>query len=159
MKITLALAVLGLSTACAIVLSAGVAGPDAPFPECQADRYAFVGESSLAALEVDTFGGPDANRVGSVWITADEVAMDIGPAPVPGGDPVIQEPSRMVCVEFADGSGMSGPIDADWQPPGGPQAALAGGEASFPPAPLIVVVVVAIVAGASFLAFRRERPA
>ena len=159
MKITLALAFLGLSTACAIAPSAGVAGPDAPFPECQADRYAFVGETTLAALGVDTFGGPDANRVGSVWITAEEVAVDMGPAPVPGGDPVIQEPSRMVCVEFADGSGMSGPIDDDWQPPSGPQAALNGTGASFPPAPLIVVIVVAILAGASVLAFRRERPA
>jgi hypothetical protein len=158
-KITIALAVLCLSTACAIVPSAGVAGPDAPFPECQADRYAFVGESSLAALGVNTFDGPDANRVGSVWITAEEVAVDIGPAPVPGGEPFVQEPSRMVCVEFADGSGMSGPIDDGWQPPGGPQAALAGGDAGFPPAPLIVVIVVAIVAGASFLAFRREPPA
>jgi hypothetical protein len=153
MKVIIGLGMLALVSACGVVpgIDAGVDGPPPPFDECRVERYAFIGESTMAALGLDDFGGQEANRVGSIWVTADKVVVDMGPAP-PGGQPFIQEPSRMVCVEWADGSGMAGPVADDWQLPVAPSVATG----TFPVAPVIVVVMLVTLVGASFLAFRRD---
>jgi hypothetical protein len=65
-------------------------------------------------------------------------------------------PARVVCVRWADGSGMAGPIDNDWQPPGGLLSATS--ESANPPLTLLAVVGAAVVVVAvSVLAFRERR--
>ena len=156
MRIVIGLGVMALASGCGILtgvgigVDAGVDGPPPPFEECRAERYAFIGESTTAALGLGQFGGGEANRVGMIWVTADEVVVHTGPMPA-GGPP--QEPSRMVCVEWADGSGMSGPVADDWRLP----AAEVVPAGTFPLAPVVVVIMLAALVGASFLAFR-ERP-
>ena len=63
----------------------------------------------------------------------------------------------MVCVEWADGSGMTAPLPDNWQLPVTAEPVPAS--TSPPVAPLVLAVVVAILVGVSFFAFRRERPA
>ena len=81
----------------------------------QSETFLFSGESSLAALGLGELGGgPDAQRTGMIWVTAEPVNM-MGPGPLPPGmDP---EFDRIVCVQWPDGSGMAGPIPDDWTPP------------------------------------------
>ena len=69
-----------------VIGGVGVAEPGMmPFPECQTAELAFAGESTLAAVGLADFaGGPDANKVGMIWITAGPVAID-QPLPVGGG--------------------------------------------------------------------------
>lgn len=92
-----------------------VPGPGSTFPECAGATYDFVGESTLAALNIQAHVPaplPDPGRPAMIWVTHDLRPHDFGP---PGG-PV--QMTRMLCFEFADGSGGSGwPVDAAWQPP------------------------------------------
>ena len=124
----------------------GPAAAEVPFPECQVEAFAFVGETSLAAIGLaDGFAGPDANRVGKVWVTAGPGRWDqVGGGPAMGG-------GRVVCVEFPDGSGMSTTIDDGWQPPGTEIV-----ETTSPAWPVIgVVAVFVVLLGVALLAFRR----
>lgn len=142
-----------LLNACSFGLGTQVAGPTAPpMMGCdQAQQFAFIGRTSLDALGLNEFGG-DSRRIGMIWVTAEKVQMDVGPAP-PGG---LAEPTRMVCVEWADGSGMAGPVPDNWQPP---LTAAEPPSTSLPVAPLVLAAVLLSLIGVSFLAFRRERPA
>src|SRR5919106_958259 len=147
------LALAGLIAGCAFGAGAGapVGVPDWP---CDATTdFAFTGETSLAALGIDEFGGGrEAARVGTVWVTADPVSMDPPDIPAANRAP----PARVVCVRWADGSGMAGPIDNDWQPPGGLLSATS--ESANPPLTLLAVVGAAVVVVAvSVLAFRERR--
>jgi hypothetical protein len=140
---------------CSFAVDGGITAPAPDLPGCdQTDQFAFTGETTMAALGLDDFGGAEANRVGSIWITANKVVMDRGPVPA-RGVPVAQEPTRMVCVQWKDGSGMAGPIADDWQPP----VATSVATGTFPVAPVIVVIMLVTLVGASFLAFRSEHPA
>lgn len=144
-----------LASACSAVLPAAEVG-EPPFPECKADTYAFVGETTLAALGLGEMWPEQRGQRAEIWITADVVAQDAIP-----GQPAM-EPQRMICMELDDGSGMAGPIDADWRPPsvvddlatsGGSGPALGGA----------VVIGLALLVGlVSFLAFRsgpdRDQP-
>ena len=136
---------------CGMLPGAVVSGPLPDLPGCdQTDDFSFVGEATLDALDLGV--GLEGSRVGTVWVTAGKVQFD---EPRPAGAPVpVQEPSRMVCVQWPDGSGMSGPVAEDWQPP----AAMVTGGGAVPLAPILVVVVLAVLGAASFFAFRRERP-
>jgi hypothetical protein len=91
------------------------AGAGVSFPECQADEYDFIGESTLAALGLQAHVPaqlPEPGRPAMIWVTRDLLPHDSGP---PGG---AVEMTRMLCFEFADGGGGSGwPVDDDWQPP------------------------------------------
>lgn len=143
-------------------IGVGVAGPGVmPFPECQTAELAFAGESTLAAIGLGDFaGGPDANKVGMIWVTAGPASIG-GPMPMPagggkGGDMPAQ---RMVCVQWPDGSGMAGNIPDDWVPP----ASLTGGAATAdegvtaPPIGVLALVIgAAVLIGVSVVAFRRE---
>lgn len=120
----------------------------------QAEAFAFSGETTLAAIGLEEFaGGPDAQRVGMVWVTADAVNVN-GPGPMPPGmEPMLD---RMVCVQWPDGSGMSAPVPAGWEPPEG--SGVAPAEAAGPPLTLIGLIVAAgLIVGVSYLAFREER--
>lgn len=121
----------------------------------QAQAFAFSGETSLAAIGLEEFvGGPDAQRIGMVWVTADAVNMN-GPGPMPAGmEPMFD---RMVCVQWPDGSGMSTSVPPGWEPPGDATAALTE-EAAGPPLTLIgLIVAAALILGVSYIAFREER--
>jgi hypothetical protein len=123
----------------------------------QAETFAFSGETSLAAIGLgENFGmGPDSSRIGMIWVTAEAVNMN-GPGPAPPG--MAPQIDRMVCVQWPDGSGMSGPVPPDWEPPNVFDAAAAPDEG--PPLTLIGLVVAALViVGVSFLAFSERRPA
>jgi hypothetical protein len=141
----------------------GVAEPAIPgadpemFPECQNAELAFAGETTLGALGLNEFGGgPEANRVGLIWVTAVPVDMDMGPAPDGKGGAAPAQ--RIVCVQWPDGSGMMGPIDDAWQPPsildGGTGGVLAD---EGPPLGMVALVVgAAVLVGVSLVAFRHE---
>jgi hypothetical protein len=144
-----------LLTACSFGLGTEVAGPQPNIGMgCdQAQQFTFTGRTSLDALGLNEFGGgPDNGRIGMIWVTAEKVQMDVGPMPAGAVPP---EPTRMVCVEWADGSGMAGPVDDNWQPPvtSEPPAS------SLSIAPIVVAVMIATLIGVSLLAFRRERGA
>lgn len=92
-----------------------VTGAGSSFPECRANAYDFIGESTLAALGLQDHVPaelPEPERPAMIWVTHDLIPHDFG---APGG-PVLM--TRMLCFEFADGSGGSGwPVDEAWQPP------------------------------------------
>ena len=139
-------------------LSACASAP-APVPDLagcdRTDDFTFVGETTLAALGVAEFaGGQDAIRRGMVWVTAGPVSMNPR-RPLDAGGPVDGPMTRVVCVQWPDGSGITTSIDDDWQPPVDLQAApnLAADEV---PLSLGIVLVLAVLVGASFLAFRRD---
>ncbi len=138
----------------------GVDGGPMPWPECQTGDYAFAGESTLAAIGLGDFaGGPDANKVGMIWVTAGPASID-GPMPVPAGggqDPAMPA-QRMVCVQWPDGSGMAGNIPDDWVPPASLTGAAVSdeGAAGLPIGVLALVIGAAVLIGVSVLAFRRE---
>lgn len=127
--------------------------PPAPFPECMAAEYAYVGRTTPLAIGLrDAQGaafGPDASRVGMIWITADPVE----PEPMPG---VVQpEPTRWMCMQFADGSGLATGVDPDWRPPGVAAEEDGDGAPSVPPIePVVIALVTLGVIGVSVLAFR-----
>jgi hypothetical protein len=138
-----------LLSGCAI---GGLSGPAPPggggMPCATATRFAFAGETTLAALGLGEADAAESNRVGMIWVTADRV--DLG-GPQPAGVPT-QPLTRMVCVQWPDGSGMAGPVDESWQPPAGAMGANQG-----IPTPLVALVVGAVLlGGASYFAFRRR---
>lgn len=121
----------------------------------QAEAFAFSGETTLAAIGLgDEFGmGPDSQRMGMIWVTADPVSM-FGPGPPPPG--MRDELQRMVCVQWPDGSGMAGPLPPDWEPPSALNLDTQS-EGGGPPFVLIgLVLAAALIGGVSFLAFRGE---
>ena len=122
-------------------------------PTCLAERYDFVGEGTLAGLGLDTatpVEPPTPNQPAMIWVTADLQPHDAGAE----GGPV--EMTRMLCFEFADGSGGSAwPVDPAWRPPG--QAApIAADGVSVPPTLLLVGLAVLLAIGVSAFAFRRR---
>ena len=150
-------AVLAL-TGCAAVADLGApraTGPDpVGFPECMAESYDFAGEGTLAGLGLDTatpVRPPTPNQTAMIWVTHDLKPWDQGE---PGG-PV--EMTRMLCFEFADGSGGSEwPVDAAWQPPA---LASSGGQSDSPGTSGLLAIAMALAVilllGASFVAFRK----
>jgi hypothetical protein len=154
----LATAVPGCASVVDIRAPAVADGPAAPasFAECQAESYDFVGDGTLAGLGLDTatpVPPPDPGRPAMIWVTHDLLPYDRGE---PGG-PV--EMVRMLCFEFADGSGGSGwPVDPAWQPPGAAAASSQGEAPDTMPLTLLVAAVVALlVVGISVVAFRARR--
>jgi len=147
---------IALLAACQSIGGAAVADPAIAGMGCeQSETFLFSGETSLAAIGLgDDFGmGPDAQRIGMIWVTAEPVNM-MGPGPMPAG--IEAQLERMVCVQWQDGSGMAGPLPPDWEPPGALDLDAAVGAAE-PPLVLIgLVVAVALIAGVSFFAFRSE---
>jgi hypothetical protein len=142
------ISVVTLASGCAI---GGLSGPPPPgvggMPCAGATRFAFAGETTLVALGLEQLDSAESNRVGMIWVTADKVDLE---GPQPAGVPA-QPLSRVVCVQWPDGSGMAGPVDESWQPPAGASANKGI------PTPLIALVVGAVLlGGASYLAFRRR---
>lgn len=134
----------------------GVAAPDPAMMGMgceQAEAFAFSGETTLAAIGLgDDFAGPDAQRMGMVWVTADPVSL-FGPGPPPPG--MTDELQRMVRVSWPDGSGMAGPLPPGWEPPSAFNVASA--EDGGPPFVIIgLVLAAALIGGVSFLAFRGD---
>jgi len=130
-----------LSGGCSALLGPGDP-PDVPDQgpgramECT-EPYVFAGRSSLAALGLADLGGPNANRIGTVWITE-------GAAPV-------------LCVEWEDGSGMVTILDEPFRPP----LAQPGAGSAPHPSPVAfgaIGLILAISIVVSYLAFRRRRP-
>jgi hypothetical protein len=141
-----------------VVAGPGVVGAGMPFPECQTAELAFAGESTLAAVGLAEFaGGPDANKVGMIWITAGPVAID-QPMPIGEGKGGPAPSGRWVCVQWPDGSGMAGNIPDDWVPPASLTGAATSDEGiTAPPIGLLALVIgAAVLIGVSVLAFRRE---
>lgn len=129
-----------------------------PFPECQTDEYAFVGEASLAAIGLGQLaGGAEANRVGMIWVTANPVVMP-QPAPIGGGNIPAVEADRFVCVQWADGSGMGSTVPDDWQPPADLASVTSTQpEPQVPLGTLAVLVGAFVLIGFSIVAFRSDR--
>ena len=129
--------------------------PVPPFPECVADEYAYVGETTMAALGVSRPSGrppPDPNRVGMIWVTADRRPN--------GGEPGGPVVARMLCIEFPDDGGEIGamtnfPVVDSWQPPG--SLAIPELAAPVPWQPFLVGFGLLLLVATSFLAFRQRR--
>jgi hypothetical protein len=87
-----------------------------------------------------------------IWVTHDLKPWDRGE---PGG-PV--EMVRMLCFEFADGSGGSEwPVDSTWEPPASRLATEQGGEPAVAwPVALLAILTAAVLIGLSAVAFRRR---
>jgi hypothetical protein len=137
-----------LLTGCAVGGLQGAPPPGFGGMPCDgATRFAFAGETTLAALGLGQLDSPESNQVGMIWVTADKVDLN---GPQPAG--VAAGPlSRMVCVQWPDGSGMAAPVDDSWAPPAGASASKGL------PTPLIALVVGGVVLGvASYFAFRRK---
>lgn len=119
----------------------------------QADEFAFSGQTTLAAIGLEEFsGGPDAQRTGMVWVTADPVSI-FGPGGEPPGMP--DNLQRIVCVQWPDGSGMVGPVPAGWEPPS--TLNLDAQSEEGPPFVLMgLVLAAALIGGVSFFAFRGD---
>ncbi len=138
-------------------LIAGGNQADARAPECAVEAFAFAGEGTLRQLGLDKatpVPPPDIDRVAMIRVTRDPVPHDLGE---PGGD---VEMVRMLCFEFADGSGGSGwPVDPAWQPPaermGASENAPTG---SLPPAVFGAAVLALFALVVSLLAFRKRLP-
>jgi hypothetical protein len=124
------------------------------FPECRSESYDFAGEGTLAGLGLDTatpVRPPNPDQPAMIWVTHELKPWDHGE---PGG-PV--EMTRMLCFEFADGSGGSEwPVDATWQPPGLASSDVpSASPGTFGPLAIAAALAVLLVAGASFVAFRK----
>jgi hypothetical protein len=125
------------------------------FPECQADAFDFAGRGTLRGLGLHTatpVPPPDIDRVAMIWVTRDLMPHDVGPE----GGPV--EMTRMLCFEFADGSGGSGwPVDPAWRPPQAVAAAPDDADTINLSPPILLLALVALLAVVgSALAFRRR---
>lgn len=148
-----------LLAGCAALLGSGpqqVAAPAlAPLgdTQCVAESYDFVGEGTLRGLGLEGMVPaplPTPDRPAMIWVTHDLLPHDLGE---PGG-PV--EMTRILCFEFADGSGGSGwPVDPEWQPPANAASSDAQGIA-LPSTLLLLGLVVLLAIGISVLAFRRR---
>jgi hypothetical protein len=144
------LAVVAAVSGCSAALLDGTDVPPPP-PECAADQYLFAGRSTLRNLGLvgrSRAPLPEPDRPAMIWVTADLLPFDPG---LEGGE---LETTRMLCFEFDDGSGGSQwPVDAAWLPPN----ALSATEEGAPTGMLLLIVVGAlVVAGVSFLGFRRR---
>jgi len=140
-----------------VVAPAGQVQWDGPAPlgdpTCVAESYDFVGEATLAGLGLEGAVPaplPTPERRAMIWVTRELKPFDAGPA----GGPV--EMTRMLCFQFADGSGgTEWPVDAAWQAPG--QAALGVTEGvSVPSTLLLVGLAVLLAIAVSVMAFRRR---
>jgi hypothetical protein len=154
----LASAAVALSGCSAIGGGAAGPAPDNLGMGCeQSETFLFSGQTSLEAIGLEEFaGGPDARRVGMVWVTAEPVSMS-GPGPLPPGVP--EGPlERMVCVEWPDGSGMAGPVPPGWQPPNAIDLD-ASAEGELPVVLIGLIVAVLVIVGVSVVAFRADAPA
>ena len=128
--------------------------PVPPDPACLADEYAYFGETTMAALGVSRPSGrppPDANRIGTIWITADRRFNE--------GEPTGMAEGRMLCIEFReDGGEISAmtnfPVVDSWQPPDSRESP----ELAAPVAwqLLVVWLGVGLLVGASLIAFRKR---
>ena len=128
-----------------------------PFPECQTDEYAFVGEASLAAIGLgEIAGGPEANRVGMIWVTANPVSLP-QPAPIGGGNVPGVEADRFLCVQWADGSGMGSTVPDDWVLPTDVGSAVPQSQPEIPLGTLAVLIGALVLKCFSIVAFRSDR--
>jgi hypothetical protein len=111
-------------------------------------EYEYVGETSFAQLGLsDVFGGPDADRIGSVWVSSTGV--------VPEGGMV---GSRTICIEYPDGSITAGTIDDSWQPPAVIGVPIEDTGLRVPTPILLVGGAAIVIIGFSVVAFRRDAP-
>lgn len=137
------------------VVPPGVPDDLISYPECWAQTFAFIGEGTLRGLGLDTatrVPPPDIDRAAKIWVTGDLMPNDPGPE----GGPI--QRTRMLCFEFADGTGGSGwPVDPDWRPPADQASASSDVDSaslSQPILVLVILVVVLLIGG--LLAFRRR---
>ena len=144
---------------CGLVPGAAIDAADVPvppFPECAADSYAYYGVTTLAALGVTRPSGrppPNADSVGTIWVTADRRFNE--------GEPPGMAEGRMLCAEWPD-AGPNGiaamtnfPVVDSWQPPGaGQNLPSAGG---VPWQLVLAGLGVGVLLVASVLVFRHQR--
>jgi hypothetical protein len=147
-----ALATAAFLAACS-TLTPGIPGPvpdDEPdgFQDCEAP-YAFDGETTMAALGLGD-AGPDAARPGRFRITQDTITHEEF---APPGAPVHIPEGQVLCVTWADGSGMAMMLAEPWRAPE------EGGAETVPPSAAILGVIglVVVIGGAiAWIAFRSD---
>ncbi len=126
----------------------------AAFPECRAETFDFEGRGTLRELglhEATPVPPQDIDTVATIWVTHDLMPREIGE---PGGR---VEMTRMLCFEFADGTGGSGwPVDPSWRPPGPTGTSDATDAPGIPPTVLAAAVVMLLGVIFTVFAFRRR---
>lgn len=152
-----AAAMLGLATGCGVMTTldgSQVAAQQAMGCE-QADSFAFVGEVVPSQIGLGDWvrGMEGANQPALIVVTAEPVDMNaLGPAGRPPEGKMIE---RMVCIQFADGSGMAGEAPPGWEPPSA--IPLGGSRSGAPPLGILgLLAAAAVVIGVSVLAFRER---
>jgi hypothetical protein len=111
-------------------------------------------DATIAELGIDMPGmGPDRTRRGHIRITRDTITHEEF---APPGAPIAVAEGQVLCIEWPDGSGMATMLDQRWGGPTAVDLALAEGQGA--PELLIVGLVAMVIAAASWLAFRHERP-
>jgi hypothetical protein len=134
-----------------------IRGIGPPPAECRASSYDFIGRGTFAGLGLDMatpVPPPDPNRIAMIWVTHDLLPYDRGEV----GGPI--EMTRMMCFQFADGSGGTDwPVDAAWQVPSS-DSSPADDRNSADPLPLWVLAAAGIgvvLTVAALAAFRKRR--
>jgi hypothetical protein len=138
----------------AVPAEPGLAAGQPAVTECL-PPLAFEGEATIAELGLEIPGlGAQATRPGTILITENLVAWEqFAPPDVPA---VVPE-GQMLCVTWADGSGMT-TLLAEPFPGRGADPIEEAGSVEVPWAAILVGVAIAVVIGASWFAFRREAP-
>jgi hypothetical protein len=114
---------------------------------------AFEGEATIADLGLAIPGlAAEATRPGTIRITADTVNWEQF---APPGVPAVVPEGQMLCVTWADGSGMTTLLSEPFTGVGAIPADEAG-SGSFPWTPILFGIAVVLVVGVSWIAFRRE---
>jgi hypothetical protein len=159
MRASLLAAFLGVLVGCSFTPGPPIDAADVPAPpdaQCVADEYAYFGETTMAKLGVSRPSGrppPDANRVGTIWITADRRFNE--------GEPPGMAEGRMLCIEFPDDGGgeislmTNFPVVDSWRPPGSVEGIAVA--APVPVQLLLVGLGAVLLIAASLIAFRERR--
>ncbi len=137
----------------AMVLMAACGRPstiEPPEPCNQAVEFAFSGRTTAARLGIAALGDPQAQVVGTAWVTVDKVDWGGGP----------DNFQRAICMAFDDGTANGQSIEDHWSlPPGADGDLDAPGDGQETGSVLLLglVVVAVLVSVLAFVGGARDR--
>lgn len=120
--------------------------------DCEATPLVFEGDTTLEELGLGAIPGvgAEATRVGFIRITRDRITHEQF---APPDAPVVVAEGQLLCIDWPDGSGMSMMLAQPFRIEPEPEPA-----AELPVVPIVAGLAILLVAGVSWIAFRREPP-